>query len=72
MDEAVAPSVEDIFRDLRPLYQFYLTPKHFKKANMTVEAGVFLRAYLWKLYKIFHMYLTQPKVVEVAGDEVNK
>ena len=42
----VGPAVEDIYRSFRPLVQFYMTPKHFKKAQMTVEPGVFLRGYL--------------------------
>lgn len=42
----MVPVIEDIYKDFRPLAQFYLTPKHFKKAYMTVEAGVFLRSYL--------------------------
>ena len=46
VEESVIPSIEDIYRDLRPLYQFYLAPKNFKNATLTVEAGVFMRAYL--------------------------
>lgn len=42
----VGPAIEDIYRSFRPLVQFYMVPKHFKKAQMTVEAGVFLRGYL--------------------------
>jgi hypothetical protein len=61
VDTTVVPAIEDVYRDFQPLWQFYLTPKHFKKGNMTVEAGVFLRNYLWKLYKTFYFYLTMPK-----------
>jgi hypothetical protein len=42
----VIPVIEDIYKNFRPHAQFYLTPKHFKKAILTVEAGVFLRGYL--------------------------
>ena len=62
MEEQIGPIIEDIYRDFRPLFQFYLTPKHFKKGNMTVEAGVFLRGYFWKLYKTFYYYFSQPKI----------
>ncbi|TNV77646.1 hypothetical protein FGO68_gene3438 [Halteria grandinella] len=62
VDRKVGPVIEAIFRDLRPMWQFYMTPKHFKKGNITMEPGVFLRNYMWKVYKAFHFYITLPKI----------
>jgi hypothetical protein len=48
-----------------------MTPKHFKKAILTVEAGVFLRGYFWKLYKSFYHYFnklpSQSTAIPVEG-----
>ena len=46
VNDNIGPSIEAIYHSLRPLYQFYLTPKNFKSAHMIVEANVFLRSYL--------------------------
>ncbi|CDW79426.1 UNKNOWN [Stylonychia lemnae] len=51
LDQNVTPLIEDIYKDFRPLMQFYLHPKHFKKANIVQEPGIFLRSYLSKMSK---------------------
>ena len=42
LETEVIPQIEDVFRDLRPILQFYMTPKNFKSANLVMEPGVFL------------------------------
>ena len=47
VEEAILPVIEDIYKGFRQNFQFYMTPKHFKRSIMTSkEAGVYLREYL--------------------------
>lgn len=46
IENEVAPLFDDIYRGLRPLMQFYLNPKHFKRSHMNVEAAIFLKSYM--------------------------
>lgn len=59
--QELEPALDDIFCDFKSHVQFYATPRHFEKIEVSNEAREHLKSMSWKAFKMFYLYFTQKR-----------